>query len=40
MPEADWLGDEDLLATCIDCVSDRALRQLRVPEDFFHPTGF
>ena len=39
MPEADWLGDEDLLGYLHDCVSDRALRRLRVPEDPFHLDG-
>lgn len=39
MPEADWLGDEDLLGYLHDSVSDRALRRLRVPEDPFHLDG-
>ena len=39
MPEADWLGDEDLLGYLHDCVSDRALRRLRVPQDPFHLDG-
>ena len=39
MPEVGWLGDEDLLGYLHDCVSDRALRRLRVPEDPFHLDG-
>lgn len=39
LPEADWLGDEDLLGYLHDCVSDRALRRLRVPADPFHLDG-
>ncbi|MBI1254630.1 MAG: conjugal transfer protein TrbE [Hyphomonas sp.] len=39
LPEADWLGDEDLLGYLHDCVSDRALRRLRLPEEPFHLDG-
>lgn len=39
VPEVGWLGDEDLLGYLHDCVSDRALRRLRVPEDPFHLDG-
>jgi type IV secretory pathway VirB4 component len=36
MPEAGWLGDAELLGYLHDCVSDRALRRLAVPETPFH----
>ena len=39
LPEADWLGDAELLGYLHDCVSDRALRRLRVPETPFHLDG-
>jgi len=39
MPEAGWLGDAELLGYLHDCVSDRALRRLAVPETPFHLDG-
>jgi len=36
MPEAAWLGDAELLGYLHDCVSDRPLRRLAVPETPFH----
>ncbi|MBU3922199.1 MAG: conjugal transfer protein TrbE, partial [Alphaproteobacteria bacterium] len=35
-PEAEWLGDAALLGYLHDCVSDRPLRRLAVPETPFH----